>query len=660
MARPPKSLLKDSHPELAEEVYDKSLLPTLATGADKSIEWIGKCGHRWFAKPYNRTNAKNPTGCPYCDNKKVLVGFNDVATTNPDVAKLFANPSEAFLYTKNSNKKVLLKCEKGHTWMAPVSRLTTQGSGCPYCSHRLAFAGESDLQTTHPDLAQELFDKSLATKLTAGSNKKVKWVCRENPEHVWEATPYARTTKHTGCPYCSGRNIIRGVNDFATIYPELTQSMVNPELALNVGRTSEIKAQWICPNNPSHIWETTFNNRPHTGCPICANKMIAPSENDIGTTHPDLAKELVNQEDAIRYSYGSGVNLLWQCEKGHQWRISPSHRTGKNSTGCPICNPTGTSKSEKDLQEIVKTIMGSETVLCNDKTILPGRQELDIVVPSMKIAIEYNGTRWHSELCKSNSDYHLKKQQLCTSLGYRLIFIWEDDFLQRRDTVIKMLAYKLHHIGAIKDLVSDYDEKVCQTVYARQLIVSEVTGYDARCFLEQNHIQGSVTSSVHLALKDTDGDIRALLSLRSPKNCSRMYRDDGEWEIQRYATKGHIPGGFTKLLKAAEKLLLSKGYDLTKWVSFSSNDVSDGSLYRQSGFVIDNILKPDYKIVGDYTKWKRVPKEQFQKKRFRSDDSLLWDENWTEREALAANKLYRIFDAGKIKWIKYVINDKED
>ena len=175
MARPPKSLLKDSHPELAEEVYDKSLLPTLATGADKSIEWIGKCGHRWFAKPYNRTNAKNPTGCPYCDNKKVLVGFNDVATTNPDVAKLFANPSEAFLYTKNSNKKVLLKCEKGHTWMAPVSRLTTQGSGCPYCSHRLAFAGESDLQTTHPDLVKELFDKSLATKLTAGSNKKVKW-----------------------------------------------------------------------------------------------------------------------------------------------------------------------------------------------------------------------------------------------------------------------------------------------------------------------------------------------------------------------------------------------------------------------------------------------------------------------------------------------------
>ena len=139
-----------------------------------------------------------------------------------------------------------------------------------------------------------------------------------------------------------------------------------------------------------------------------------------------------------------------------------------------------------------------------------------------------------------------------------------------------------------------------------------------------------------------------------------MYRDDGEWEIQRYATKGHVPGGFTKLLKAAEKLLLLKGYDLTKWVSFSSNDVSDGSLYRQSGFVIDNILKPDYKIVGDYTKWKRVPKEQFQKKRFRSDDSLLWDESWTEREALAANKLYRIFDAGKIKWIKYVINDKED
>ena len=86
MPRKPKTLLKDTHPDIAAQLIDKSLLQTLGTGSDKSVEWECEHGHRWFAKVVSRTNAKNKTGCPVCAGKKVIPGINDLATLRPDIA----------------------------------------------------------------------------------------------------------------------------------------------------------------------------------------------------------------------------------------------------------------------------------------------------------------------------------------------------------------------------------------------------------------------------------------------------------------------------------------------------------------------------------------------------------------------------------------------
>lgn len=148
---------------------------------------------------------------------------------------------------------------------------------------------------------------------------------------------------------------------------------------------------------------------------------------------------------------------------------------------------------------------------------------------------------------------------------------------------------------------------------------------------------------------------RALLSIRSPLNNARMKRKAGEWEIQRYATCGHVIGGFTKLLKHAETTLLNEGVDLACWLSFSDNCISDGSLYLYCGFSVDHIMRPDYKYAGSVTGWKRVPKERFQKKAFRENPDLVWNDVWTESEAARANGLVRIYDAGKVCWMKPVV-----
>ena len=129
-----------------------------------------------------------------------------------------------------------------------------------------------------------------------------------------------------------------------------------------------------------------------------------------------------------------------------------------------------------------------------------------------------------------------------------------------------------------------------------------------------------------------------------------MKRKKGQWEIQRYATAGNVPGGFTKLLRFAER----ERAEITSWVTFAARDISQGGLYEKADFVQDNVLPPDYKYVGSKTNWKRVPKENFQKKAFINRDDLIYHDGWTERQAAKANKLHRIYDAGKVRWVKDV------
>lgn len=656
MGRPPKSLLKDSHPDLAKELVDKSLLDTLSTGADKLVEWECEKGHRYFARPYNRTG-KGHTGCPYCNSKKLLVGFNDLATTRPDLVKYLVDPSIATQIMKTSSVKVRVRCEKGHERTMPLRNLANQGISCPYCSGRYAVSGENDLQTQYPELAAELVDQSLASVLRPGSSRRVEWQC-STCGYRWFAVVCGRVANHYGCPACSGRDIVEGRNDLATVAPEYAATLVDPAVGKTIGKSSEVEVEWRCPNGFSHTWFSTPGNRmasPVTsGCPICANRRILPGFNDLATTDPELASELVDQSLATKISRGSGRKVEWRCARGHVWTAVVGHRTGKNPTGCPICNPTGTSRAERELSACVKRLLPDEVVLTNDQSLLPGRMELDIVVPSRKVAFEFNGVRWHSEEMGRGRSYHLDKARACQEAGYQLISIWEDDWESRRDVAVRLVAAKLGVTASLPTAFPEIDARCSERVFARKLSACLIGSKDARRFLDANHIQGKVTASRHFALVEPNGFVRAVMSVRSPRNNARMRRGVGEWEIQRYATCGTVVGGFSKLMRYAERVFFGEGIRLDSWVSLSSNDVSDGHLYQTCGFVRDGDVSPNYSYVGQSIGWYRHPKEKFQKRRFRDDPDLLWEDGWTETEAAKANELFRVWDAGKVRWVKSV------
>lgn len=105
----------------------------LTLGSDKKVWWVCNTGHEWQASIGHRSRGCR---CPYCSNKKVLSGYNDLQTVNPTLAKEWNYEKNNGLtptnVTPSSNKKVWWKCSKGHEWQAIIGN-RHRGNGCPQC-----------------------------------------------------------------------------------------------------------------------------------------------------------------------------------------------------------------------------------------------------------------------------------------------------------------------------------------------------------------------------------------------------------------------------------------------------------------------------------------------------------------------------------------------
>lgn len=173
--------------------------------------WKCSNGHEWVASIEKRTHGRN---CPYCSNKKVLKGYNDLETINPQLAKEWNydknkdNPSD---YLPVSGKRVWWKCSKGHEWNQTIAKRNTKG--CPYCSNKKVLKGYNDLETINPSLAKEWnYDRNLSnpSDLIFGSTQKVWWKCK-CCNNEWQATISSRNDG-TGCPKCKNKRIAEKVS----------------------------------------------------------------------------------------------------------------------------------------------------------------------------------------------------------------------------------------------------------------------------------------------------------------------------------------------------------------------------------------------------------------------------------------------------------------
>jgi very-short-patch-repair endonuclease len=493
------------------------------------------------------------------------------------------------------------------------------------------------LKDTHPDIAKEWHPtkngETTVDKVSSGSHKKAWWL--GNCGHEWEGVIRNRVNRNSGCHYCAGKKVLIGFNDLVTLKPEIVKEWhpaLNKTTPENYTSRSNTKVWWQCVNG--HEWEAPISYRTGDrggGCSYCLNQKVLEGFNDLGTLNSTLAAEWNNDKNGqlktSEVSSGADKKVWWKCVNGHEWEAKIYDRNGKKS-GCPTC-VTGykVSKPEKEIVKMIKELAPSIVVKINTKSVIKP-YELDVYIPEKKIAIEYNGLYWHSEDMGKDKNYHYNKWLSCKEKGIQLIQIWEDDWNRNPEIVKNMIAHKLG--------VSNKE-----SFYARNTKAQIITKKEADNFLNKNHIQGTVGARLAYGLFDK-GHLIAVMLFKNEANSNGKTLN-----LLRYATSEKVVGGFTKLLKFAEK----QNPAVTSIVTFSDNTISDGGLYANNGFVENGAIKPDYMyIVGGL----RVHKFNYRLKRFEKDPNLKWLEGFTETQLATLNNIPKIWDAGKIRYLKKV------
>ena len=263
----------------------------------------------------------------------------------------------AYDISYGSGKMIWWKCPKGHEWQASVNNRTNHNNGCPYCSGRRPIKGKTDFATLRPEIAEEWDyikngDKT-PDMFTVTSGEKVWWRCEKG--HEWQATIDHRTGRQDQCPYCSGRRVVVGETDLATVAPEIAKEWnyaKNAETPQMLTSGSPKRVWWICPKG--HEWQTSINNRvkQKSQCPYCAGKYSIIGETDLPTIAPDIAKEWNHVKNGAltpeMFTKGSVKRVWWICKFGHEWQTAIYDRV-HNKTGCPYCAGQRPVKGENDL-----------------------------------------------------------------------------------------------------------------------------------------------------------------------------------------------------------------------------------------------------------------------------------------------------------------------
>ena len=331
--------------------------------------------------------------------------------------------------TMGSNKKVSWKCSKcGHKWKTSIYHRAINRTSCPQCHYgkRNNISSEKNLVITNPEVAEN-WHQTKNGKLTPdmflhGSRYKAWWKCK-TCGNEWEKV----IKNYRGCSHCKKHSTLLK-NNLGANNPELVKEWhcaKNGNLtAKDVSNSSNKKVWWKC-SKCEYEWEAKISNRSFLGrgCPCCANKIVVEGINDLNTTHPEIAQEWHSTKNgnltSKNVTYGSGKKVWWLCPVGHEYQATILHRS--SGTNCPVCNSgRQTSFAEQATFFYVKKL--HPDAVSRYTADFLGRMELDIYVPSIKYAIEYDGEAWHKEDKIKREQLKYKK---CRENGIKLIRLRE-------------------------------------------------------------------------------------------------------------------------------------------------------------------------------------------------------------------------------------------
>ena len=236
------------------------------------IEWICRKCHRNFkAKISNR--AEDDKCCPYCSNRILIKGINDLATTHPHLIKEWSNLNDRQLscLTNKSSYKAWWKCSVcSNTYQQVVSSKLISKTSCPYCRKTKVLKGFNDLATTHPWLIKEwstLNDRDRdSSSIMCNSNYRAWWKCAECSKEYRQSVKKKNLMNKSCCPYCRNNKVLKGLNDLATTHEYLLNEwdyLNNILLAkpTEIDEKSNKIVWWICKDDPNHRYKFKINEK---------------------------------------------------------------------------------------------------------------------------------------------------------------------------------------------------------------------------------------------------------------------------------------------------------------------------------------------------------------------------------------------------------------
>ena len=464
------NLLKDDTVLMKQWDYEKNgdlNLDKLTLGSGKVAWWKCEKGHSYDASIKSKTigNLK----CPICSNRRILKGYNDLATTNPELLSEWDYKKNTILpdeITAGAEKMIWWICNKGHSYQSLVYN-RKKGVGCPYCDGKKVLVGYNDLATTNPNVVKEWDYRENGnlkpTDITAGSNQKIHWICENG--HKWEATAKVRK-RGQNCPYCSNKKVLVGFNDLYTFCINNHKEEIIKEFDTekndftmkDITAGSDKETWWKCSNGHSYKSSPSRRVMRGSGCGICSHNILVKGVNDLLTTNPEIAEEWDYEKNKVRpdeVMAGSNIEKYWFiCPKGHSYKASPLNR--KKGTDCPQCNiEKHTSFPERAIFYYMNQYI--DEVIDSYHNSIIGRKEIDIYLPKYNFGIEYDGQAWHK-----NYNRDIEKDEVCFKKGIELLRVREYGCYEYDSTSIKtyVKAYDMEELNrAILFIFSHLNKK---------------------------------------------------------------------------------------------------------------------------------------------------------------------------------------------------------
>lgn len=625
------------------------------------------------------THVNKGCGCPKCSG----VHSPSAEEFIEKVKKIHEGKNYDFSKTvyKNAKTKVIVTChekdifgsEHGDFEIRPDH--LRHGVGCPKCAHR--YLTTEEVIEMAKNVHGEKYDYSLV-EYHNDNSERLPIICHEcdenGNEHGIFAPVWSSHLMGVGCPKCNG-GVKFGKEKFIEDAKRIHGNKYNYDKFIYVNaKTGGIIT---CPRHGDFVQSPYLHTKMKRGCPKCKSSrlesIVINALNRLGIIYEyQVSVNGLSTKQTIDF-YLPSVNTYIECQGEQHYTPVPfgkisleestelfNKRVELDSEKYNQCTKNGSKiiyftdpklfhthnidvfsgfYSDKivftninDLIDFIPDAFGSadyDVDVVNRFMTDLRNIESSILVSGRKATIK-NIAIFINPLTEEDSKTMYERRRAYIRMGYKVIEVFEDEYITNRDIVISKISYAL---GLSNNLIK---------INGRECNIIDIDKNTASSFLEKNHIQGFVNSTLYIGCVSKDGELVAVMTFTQEK--------PNFWNLTRYATKmGTLCRGVgSKMIK-----YFIKTYNPNEIKTFADKRWTfskDANLYTKMGFTISKIgVSPDYKY------WKNgVTSERQHKFGFRKQilhKKYGFPLTMTETEMTKKLGYVKVWDCGLYKYV---------